>query len=96
MLCFCGHTYATQDSQLLLALGEPLITAAKAQNQLQVDRMLSICQQGAALQQQADEKAGQLRDLFYSLMAQLKEARAACVSRTGALLQPGLAYLHSS
>jgi hypothetical protein len=71
-----------QDNALLLALAEPLVTAARAQNQLQVDRMLSICHAGAQLQQQADEKAQRLRDLFYSLTAQLKEARAACVSKS--------------
>ncbi|WIA28965.1 hypothetical protein OEZ86_011500 [Tetradesmus obliquus] len=66
------------DDSLLLALAEPLLTAARAENQLQVERMLRLCQEGAALQQQAEEKAGRLRDLFYSLTAQLKEARAAC------------------
>lgn len=70
----------TQDDSLLLALAEPLLTAARAENQLQVERMLRLCQEGAALQQQAEEEAGRLRDLFYSLTAQLKEARAACVS----------------
>jgi hypothetical protein len=74
-----------QDNQLLLALAEPLVTAAKAQNELEVQRMLKNCQEGAALQQQAEEKAGRLRDLFYSLMAQLKEARASCVSTALAL-----------
>lgn len=76
----------SQDKPLLLALAEPLITAAKAQNQLEVERMLSMCHAGAQLQQRADEKAQRLRDMFYSLTAQLKEARTECVSTSLALL----------
>lgn len=64
-----------QDAQLLSLLSEPLITAAKAQSQLQTERLLTACQAGAGLQQQAEELAGCMGDLYYSLKAQLGQAQ---------------------
>lgn len=73
-----------QDPLLLLAIAEPLITTARAQNQLQAEQLISACHQGAQVQQQAEQIAAELRDKYYSLTAQLKEARAACVSTSAA------------
>ncbi|KAF8072833.1 zinc transporter [Scenedesmus sp. PABB004] len=64
------------DAALLAALAEPLVTAARAQNQRQVQRLLAACQAGAQVQAQAEAAAAQLRDMYYALTAQLKDARA--------------------
>lgn len=64
-----------QDS-LLAQLSEPLLTAAEAHNQLQVERLLRLCRQGAAMQQQAEQVAAQLKDTYYELTAQLRDIQA--------------------
>lgn len=66
----------SQDAQLLSVLREPLITAAKAQNQLQTERLLRTFAAGSQLQQQAEESARCLSNLYYSLKAQLGQAQA--------------------
>jgi hypothetical protein len=63
-----------QDSALLVSLAEPLVTAAEAHNQLQVERLLRLCQEGAALQEEAERTAEQLKEMYYELTAQLREA----------------------
>jgi hypothetical protein len=73
------HT-GLQDSALLVSLAEPLVTAAEANNQLQVERMLGLCQQEAQMQQQAEETATKLKDMYYELTAQLREANTKEVS----------------
>lgn len=65
-----------QDSALLVQLSEPLLTAAEAHNQLQVERLLRLCQEGAAMQQQAEQVAAQLKDTYYELSAQLRDMQA--------------------
>lgn len=70
-----------QDSALLVSLAEPLVTAAEANNQLQVERMLELCQEGAQMQQQAEETATKLKDMYYELTAQLRETNTQEVSR---------------
>jgi hypothetical protein len=62
-----------QDPVLLQTLAEPLTAAAEAHNQLQVERLLQLCQEGAQMQQQAEQTASQLKDLYYELTAQLRE-----------------------
>lgn len=66
-----------QDTPLLLALAEPLLAAARAQNQLQAQRLLAACQRGSQLQVQAEAAAGKLTELYYHLSAQLGEVTAA-------------------
>lgn len=63
-----------------MQLAEPLVTAAEAQNQLQVERLLRLCQEGAQMQQQAEQAASQLKDTYYELSAQLRDAQPQEVS----------------
>jgi hypothetical protein len=70
-----------QDSALLVSLAEPLVTAAEANNQVQVERMLGLCQQEAQMQQQAEETATKLKDMYYELTAQLRETNTQEVGR---------------
>lgn len=74
-----------QDTQLLLLLSEPLLTAIKAQNQLQLERVLKALKDGSGLQQQSEQIAGRLSDLYYSLKAQLAQAQAQADIATAAV-----------
>jgi hypothetical protein len=81
-----------QDPQLVARLCAPLLAAAEAHNQLQAERLTRLCQEGSQLQAQAEAAADQLKELFYSLTAQLREAQAqaeAAVSRGGWWLRLG-------
>jgi hypothetical protein len=65
---------ALQDVQLRPLL-EPLLVAARAQNQLQAQRLLTTCREGAQVQQQAEAAAARLSDMYYELAAELAEAK---------------------
>jgi hypothetical protein len=43
-----------------------------------VERLLALCQQGAQMQQQAEQAATQLKDMYYELAAQVREAQQVC------------------
>lgn len=75
--CACLCTLLLQDSVLLVSLAEPLLTAAKAHNQQQVEQLLRLCQEGAQLQEEAERTAEHLKDMYYELTAQLREAATA-------------------
>lgn len=82
-MCLLPVYLLPQDAALLVQLAEPLVTAAEAQNQLQVERLLRLCQEGAQMQQQAEQAASQLKDTYYELSAQLRDAQPQEVSGQG-------------
>lgn len=71
----------SQDTALLVGLSEPLLRAAAAHNQLQVERLVGLCRDGTQVQQQAEDQAGYLKETFYELTAQIREQRDQQVSR---------------
>lgn len=60
-----------------MSLAEPLLTAAEAHNQQQVEQLLRLCQEGAQLQEEAERTAEHLKEMYYELTAQLCEAATA-------------------
>lgn len=74
------HHVVLQDSALLVSLAEPLVAAAEANNQLQAERLLQLCSDMQEYHQRAEETAAQLKERYYELTAQLREAHTQEVS----------------